>query len=284
MSYNPDFPVVLGLTGEALTGKTITAKTIAPAARTVTDDERVWWTRLYFAMPLYEMATIKTMVEGDDSLDRVMYGIHAVLQDVWPSPLYGGPPYDELVEMVYDIASYPMPSSDMKPRRFLQWLGTDLCRTHDPDCWVNWMKRSIQKEYSLWRTEHANTLPISYSLDDVDNGDEGSDRIDKWQQELEERVFGVVIDDLRFPNEAEMIKGLPNGLLVKFTGSREVRARRALERDGRTMTEAEMSHASEASVNQIPEELFDVIIDTSNLTIEEQVSSTLAVVNKYIGA
>lgn len=247
---------MLGLAGEALTGKTVTADALSPQVRFNAPSDGIWWEHLFFAMPLYEMAAIRQKTAGQDYFDRCLYGIHSVLTDVWESPLYGGPPYDELVEMVYDIASYSVPPDGEKPRSFLQWVGTDVCRAHDPDCWIKWMKKKIAKEYSIW--------------------------LQGQPEDNDERHFGVVISDVRFPNEAEMIKSHPRGILIRLTADPEARAVRMKKRDGKEMSAEQQSHQSEAAVNSIPTELFDAIIDTSDIDVATQVSLVRSVVEKFI--
>lgn len=277
-TYDPDFPIVLGLAGEAATGKTVTANGLAPAARVVKgDEEGIYWEHLYFAMPLYQMSNARQTIEGDRAFDRILYQIHNTLLEVWPGPAAGAPPYDELIEMVFKIAEYPCPKEG-KPREFLQHVGTDICRDYDPDCWVAWMKQKVQREFASWRLE--NRPQFNYSLDPEEIAPD--EVIDRMEEEV--MKYGVVISDCRFPNEAEWIHNHPNGILVKLEATDEVLIERQLERDGAVMTESQKSHASELGVSQIPLEWFDHIMDTSEMSVKEQVYAVNQLAHEFIGA
>ena len=206
-------------------------------------------------MPLYEMASIRRDIEGEKSYHRKRYEVHRVLLEVFGSnPLYGAPDYDKLISMVNEICELPI-ASEGKPRSFLQKVGTEICRAEDDNCWVNWMDRKIESDYRAfvqdWRKEIA---------DDPDKQDEVPP------------TWGSIISDCRFVNEAEFIYNHPNGILVKLTATPEERARRIHERDGKEMTAEQLSHASEKQVSLIPEEWFAEVVDTTGMSIEDQVT------------
>jgi ABC-type dipeptide/oligopeptide/nickel transport system ATPase component len=243
-SLNHNEPIVLGLCGLAGTGKTSTARSIVPAdiVREVKnrEDEILYIIdHLVLATPLYEMASIRLKTEGDLSRDRILFGIHDVLLDLFShSPLYGAPPYDELVAVVHTIASMPI-EMDTKPRSFMQDVGT-VCRSYDPDCFVKWIKRRI------------NGSAISHIAQDI------------------QPIY--IVSDVRFDNEARMVKSFSNGLLVCFEADEETRQNRIELRDGVRLTEDQLSHESEQM--EIDPSLIDLRIDTTELTQKQQAEET----------
>lgn len=258
-SFTPNHPLVLGLAGEAASGKTITAMSLAPIASMIADSEdgaSILWNRLFFAMPLYEIVRTRRDIEGPDARDRMRYEIHSILLEVFGnSPLYGAPPYSQLVEMVEAIVAAPL-TGGAKERSFMQTVGTDICRAYDPNCWVNWMRRKVNELYR----EFSRQLP-----------------------EDSETLYGIAIDDVRFTNEAQYVANQPNGVLLKLTVDPEVQAQRIYDRDGIVMTPEQLSHPSERAVSEIPNELFSEVIDTSDMTVAEQVDHIRKVVTSITG-
>lgn len=252
--------VVVGFAGEAATGKTSTADALVPGASSqlFRDEGSSFfglgynWTHLSFALPLYQMASARRDIEGHMSRDRQLYEIHRTLLDTWDSPLFGGPSYDQLVEMAYQIQEFPI-TTEGKPRDFFQYVGTDLCRAFDRDCWVRWMRKKIDQEHRDFILQRRLD---GHGLDEED----------------EDPLFGVIISDVRYQNEAEFIKRFKNSRMIRFTARPEVIQERLLERDGRLMTREQNGHETETSVRDIDKKLFDATIDTSDLTLEEQVN------------
>lgn len=266
--YNPDLPLVVGLAGGYATGKTATANGLAPNGRLIhppDEDEsgpRIEWDHFYFALPLYRMATARQSIEGDLEYDRMAYEILLTLLDVvGTNPLFGSPPFNDLIQMAYEITEYPCPREG-KPRSFLQWVGTDLLRAYDEDVWVKWMGRKIATEHRLFRQEHLDV--DGYLKDDAP-------------------LYGVVVSDCRFDNELKLIRDHPNGILIKLTASPEVVENRQLMRDGYTMSESQKNHQSETSL-QLPDELYDAIINTDNISVTEQVNQVKRIVSAFTGA
>lgn len=263
MSNYPD-KIVLGLSGKALTGKTSVADVLRPPF--ITDQnivyDNVQWYKADFAAPMYELAAIRQKIEGQDAHDRMLYEIHKVLVDLFgSSPLYGAPPYDELVDLVYEIALVHC-EKEGKPRAFLQYIGTDLMRSRYPDVWVNYAIRRIEREYRAW-----------INLEDIkfDQGTKGMST-----------HFGAVIGDLRFKNEANWVKDQSNGFLVRYTCDPRERQERSERRDGTYVPLEQLSHASENDLDDFPESAFDLILDTTNLSIEEQVTFTLKALKEKV--
>lgn len=233
-TFNPDFPIILGLYGLACSGKTSVASTLVPDAIVTENRGPIRWDTLNFAAPLYEMVSVRHQIEGDYRKDRTLYAIHEILVDLYSgSPLYGAPRYDDLVQLVHEVYTTPLSESGTKPRDFMQTIGM-RCREFDPDCFVKRLKRKVMAGASLVE---------------------------------DDQIYAMVVDDVRLPNEAEMIANFPNGVVIELTASPEVRRERALARDGFAMTPEQANHVSETST--IHSDLIAGTIDTNNLTIDE---------------
>jgi len=231
---NHDTPIVVGISGLAGAGKTSTAEGIVPGKIVHMPPEAVW-DHMFFAMPLYSLASIRRNTLGENSIDRQLYQTMEKFLDIFVSPIYGGPSFDRLVNIVKETVAMPLPlNKDLKPREFLQDVGY-LARQEDPDCFAKFMDRKIKRR----RKEF--------------------DR---------EKPYIVLVSDLRYPNEAEMIRKYDNSLIIKLDASPENRADRLTKRDGKTMTLEELSHESESFYNEIVE---DVIINTNDTTLDEQI-------------
>ncbi len=259
--YNPNKPIVVGLCGKAATGKTAVAKGFVPTASSSAiffegdtekqlEDARIIVDHLYFAMPLYSMATIKTKTEGDKVAERELYGIHEVLFDLFGrSPLYGLPPYNQLVALTHMIHQMDI-SRDTKPRSFLQNSGT-LIRSIDPDTFTTWVERKI----------------IANSASAIEMG-------------VPHLTF---ISDVRMPNEAQMIAEQDNGVVIEYTCDDGVRNARILDRDGVRMTPEQAAHESE-KIDRIDPGHIDGVIDSTYLSIKEQAEFTTKFINETFGA
>lgn len=262
--FTPDHPIVLGLYGKALTGKTITGESIAPRDYIPDPNKNpIQWDHLFFALPLYKMATARQKIEGTAAKDRIRYEIHsALLEILGRSPLFGAPPYKELIELVEKISNIPMPDGE-KPRTFLQEAGT-LCRSWNEDCFVNWVNRMVNNSFQFFKKEQQEIKAEEHVLDEY----------------MPEKAFaglGIVLSDIRYPNEAAYVRKARNSVLVELTASDEVRQQRAMRRDGHFLTEKQKNHSSETQT--IPQDWFDASLDTSDLSVQEQVTAVLQIVN-----
>lgn len=267
--FDPEKPLVLGIAGRSGVGKSALADVLAPRAR-ISDlnAEKIRWTHLFYAMPLYELASIRRTVQGTAAKDRQKYQVHALLTDVFgSSPLFGAPPYSKLVEMVEEIVSLPFPTDGSKPKEFMQKAGTDIVRAWDENAWVNWMRNKITKEFLAFRSE--NPTP---------------DYADEDEEEVigKEKLFGVVVSDVRFGNEAKLITEQPNGILIKLEADDEELAERQSKRDGRTLTPEMLKHPSEG-LAEIPEEWYDLVVDNTNLSIKETVEVVVELLESFTG-
>ncbi len=110
-------------------------------------------------------------------------------------------PLYNIQDYVYKTAGIPNTGKD---RKLLQWLGTEWGRSVETNLWVNtWKKR-----YEELRKEHPTVV--------------------------------VLVDDLRFDNEAEVVKVM-GGKIVTLATSQDVRAKR-IHLSGET-------HASESGIS-----------------------------------
>jgi cytidylate kinase len=253
---DPNQPIILGLAGAAATGKTSVAETLVPRAQINTISNGITWDHIFFALPLYEMASAKKNIRGLRERERQLYSLHSVIYDLFGgSPIGNVPDYDVLINIVKDIYSLPFNPEDIKPRSFLQKAG-DVCREVDEDCFARW---AIAKSHKLYREYIRN--------DSMYN---------------ESNPFCVIISDVRFVNEAQFILNQDNGILICFDASEEVRDSRILDRDGVHMTAEQKNHKSEQQIETI-KEMASAIIDTDNLTIAQQTKETINIVNEMMG-
>jgi len=188
------------------------------------------------------------------------------------NPLYGAPNYDDLLQMVYEIAEYPCPKEG-KPRSFLQHIGTDILRAYDGGIWTKWMDRKIKEEYRKFLWEHREIEPCCEHQ--CDNPVMDLDVVPP--------MYGVVISDCRFQNEAQLVAEHPNGVLLKFTADIEEADRRQFERDGYVMNGTQKSHQSEHQWDSIPEEWYNKIIDTTDMSVKEQTDYVRNLITKMTG-
>lgn len=254
--YNEDYPIVLGLAGKAATGKTAVAESIVPKASFGNTNNGIVWDHIFFAMPLYEFYSIRSVIEGQNAQSRKLFSIHNALYDLYGnSPLGSVPAYNDFVQLVHKINDEKLDFDGSKPRSFLQKVG-DYCREYDESCFAKW---GIRKASSI----HSEYL---YSLD----------------KDEEENPHCVIISDVRFINEAKTILNQPNGIIVKFDASDEVRRQRIFNRDSVFMTDEQMSHRSEKEIDMMSD-IIDVVIDSSEITIEEQVNLTIKSVKESFG-
>lgn len=256
-SNSENNPIVVGLCGKAGTGKTSVANTIVPSHTIKYDKEnKAIWDHNFFAMPLYEMASIKRITKGEKQEDRILFQLHEVLFDVFGgSPLYGAPSYDEFITLVKEIADLPMPIDDeIKPREFLQKAGK-LCRLKNETCFTQWARRkTYQRCSSLLASQEEEGFYENYVC---------------------------IISDVRYENEAEMIKSMPNGILIRFDASHDVRLNRLYKRDGYKMSDEQLNHESE-KVELIDDSMLNAVINTDTMNVEQQAEETMKTIQKEI--
>jgi dephospho-CoA kinase len=147
-------------------------------------------------------------------------------------------PMRDIAKNIFDIHD----KTDPRYRVLMQKLGTDWFRSFDPDVWVKYLKRRIDKA--------------------------------DWEYP------GIVVDDVRFINEA--ITLLDWGWsLIYIDCPVEIRKERCLKRDG-NFNEESLKHISELEVEQIRKELssrLNIIDGTISIDkIPDQVKKILELV------
>lgn len=250
-----NMPIILGLAGKAGSGKTSVAEQICPKASLGSSKingliQDVVWDHIFYALPLYEMSVIKKTIKGLNEVSRKKHAIHNVLYDLYGgTPIGNMPDYDIMVEKVNQIYNTPIESGDIKPRSFLQKVG-DICREGSPNCFAEW---AIIKSTKLYR---------SY--------------LSSLEEDQQPSPFCVIISDVRCLNEVSAIQKLPNGRVIYYSATEQTLDERLLKRDGRLPTEEHRLHSTESQSDQVKHQS-DFIIQTDNLTIEQQVEATLSV-------
>lgn len=248
---NPEQPVFIGFVGLAGAGKTETARSIVPISSIgsygdVKNTELgnpfpdIVWDHYWFSLPLYDMYEMKTKTLGVNQADRILYGLHDIVNEVMKQNIS----YDDMIELVYDIYAFPVKANEDKPRDFLTGVG-DMCRKLNNKCFVDFIKYKL---YANWRS-----LQTEYSRGNEDPP-----------------LYIPIISDVRMPWEAQMIMDQPNHLLFKFNVCQEVQRRRLVERDGIYMTKEQLTHDTETAMNYIPDEWYDFVIETDDLSVAEQ--------------
>jgi len=247
-NFKEDYPIILGLAGKAGSGKTTVAENLVPKGSIDVSIGGIKWDHIFYALPIYELASIKRTISGTNAKNRQLYAIHEVLFEVYGGSALGNiPSYETLVEKVSLLYHLPIEPEGIKPRSFMQEAG-DICRHGFEDCFATWAISKSHKMFSSYRK----------SLSE----DEARD------------PFAVIISDVRFINEAQKILEQPNGIIVCFDATEEVLLDRIMKRDGRPMTDQQSSHKSEQQISTIAS-MSNYVVDTSDMSIEEQVSSTL---------
>ena len=247
-NFKEDYPIIIGLAGKAGSGKTTVAENLVPKGSIDVSLGGIKWDHIFYALPLYELASIKRTISGMNSKNRQLYAIHDVLFDLYGGSALGNiPSYEDLIEKVNSIYNLKIESEGTKPRNFMQSAG-DICRNGFEDCFAKW---AISKSNKMYITYKKNLTE-----------DEHPD------------PYAVIISDVRFVNEAEKILEQPNGMIICFDATEQVLMERIIKRDGRPMTEQQSAHKSEQQISDIIK-IATHVIDTSHMSIEEQVTKTL---------
>jgi dephospho-CoA kinase len=251
-SFKKNQPIIIGFAGKAGSGKTSVAESIVPKGSIETFKNGVKWDHIFYALPIYEMASIKKNIQGFNQKRRRMYAIHEVLYDLYGGSSLGDvPEYEDLVEMVNKIYSMPIDPEGIKPRDFLQKAG-DLCRSKHPDCFAKW---AIIKSNKIYRSYTSSLL-----------------------EDDEELPVAILVSDVRYLNEAEHILKQPNGVVVCFDASTETLNERLIKRDGKLMDPEHSSHPSENEIHKV-KEVANIVINTDGMSLEEQTENTINKLN-----
>lgn len=244
MNLDTSEPVIVAFAGNAGAGKTSTANMIVPKGSIMADRPEMLWDHTFFAKPIYDMITAKTRIEGSDAEDRILYGLHDVVYDL----LQRRCSYEDLIELVYDLYHIPceFQADEDKPRLFMQTSG-DYCRALYVDCFADYAIKDITSRFHYIAQEYENNEedpPLSFSI----------------------------ISDLRMRNEFDIVRRQPNNIIIKFAAGEDELDRRLFERSGRSLAPQEKKHISEAELASISDEEFDIIVDTTTLTLQDQAS------------
>lgn len=248
MNFNENHPIIIGLAGKAGSGKTSVAEALVPKGSIEVSLGGIKWDHIFYALPLYELSSIRRTISGTNSKNRQLYAIHDVLFNLYGGSALGNiPSYENLVQKVNAIHNLPIEPEGIKPRSFMQKAG-DICRDGFEDCFAKWAILKSNKLHSMYKK--------SLTEDEL------------------EVPYAVIISDVRFINEAKTILDQPNGMVICFDATKEVLQDRLIKRDGKLMTEEQMSHLSEQQIGDIMK-IASNTIDTSNMSLEEQVKATL---------
>jgi ABC-type polysaccharide/polyol phosphate transport system ATPase subunit len=76
-------PIIIGLAGRAGSGKTSVAEAIVPKAAFETVKYGMKWDHIFYALPLYEMASSKKNIQGLSSDSRKKYALHDILYEIY---------------------------------------------------------------------------------------------------------------------------------------------------------------------------------------------------------
>jgi len=241
-------PIILGLAGKAGSGKTTVAEQIVPKGSIESTQGSIKWDHIFYARPLYEMASVKKNIRGVNEQSRKLYAIHDILFDVYGGSAIGNiPSYEEFTEKVKQIQSLPIEPEGIKPRKFLQKAG-DICREFDADCFAKW---AIIKANRIYRQYIKQNEESDFESD-----------------------FGIIISDVRYLNEAKSILKQPNGFVIVFDADEDTLDNRLIKRDGKLMSGDELSHSSESQINDI-KEVASIVMKTDSMSIEDQVKETI---------
>jgi dephospho-CoA kinase len=254
--FKKEMPIIVGLAGKAGSGKTSVAEFFVPKGSIDVKMHGVKFDHIFFALPLYELASIKKSIKGVNALNRQLYSIHETLFDIYGNSALGYiPHYFDFVDKVEEIFNLPIEPEGTKPRSFLQKAG-DICRDGNPDCFAMW---GISKSMKLYQQYYKSLA-----------------------EDEDESPFVVFISDVRFVNEAERILKQPNGVVICFDADQKTLDERILKRDGRMMSEEQKSHKSEQQIEDI-KAMSTHVIRTDNMSVEDQAMETLKILKLVQG-
>lgn len=145
---------------------------------------------------------------------------------------------------------YPTPNNGyLTPRFVLQKLGTEVGRSIDPDVWVRHavnMSKSVLEQGFVYS-----------ALEGV-----------RVRGEYERRAQGVVISDLRYPNEMKLIRKAGGQIWRK-------------KRNTQVLPGAAATHTSETALLDIPDSEFDLVLPSFETTAE--LEALIASVHSVVG-
>lgn len=253
-------PIILGLAGKAGSGKTSVAEQIVPKGALESIRDGIKWDHIFYALPLYELASIKKNILGTNSKSRKLYAIHQVLYDLYGgSPIGFVPDYADLVSMTQMIESMPIDSEGTKPRDFLQKAG-DLCRSYRSSVFEEWAIIKSVKSFRVYQKSNDETAF-------------------NFGPEEDMSPFCMIVSDVRYPGEAESILKHPNGFVICFDASKEVLDSRLVKRDGHSLSAEHLAHPSENQIEEL-KKIASSVISTDEMTLEQQTKVTVELIKQ----
>jgi len=262
MRYQSDRPIHLGITGVACSGKTTLADTLAPRVRIVVDDDElsgIWWEHITMGKPFHELVSILQMTEGEAARERIRYAFHEVLADVI-NPSNADVHYVDLVDLVLELSAWNV-DGDSKPRAFMQTVSSKV-RALDPNCLTTSTIRRMRIAEAQFNKEQAEREDREEELDKVPP------------------VLGIVVSDVRIADQCGMVRDQPNNMMIKLTAPESVLRERQINLGHGAGLE---THDTESWPATAPDETFDAIYDTSEMTPHEICVDIHQHIHKLIG-
>jgi hypothetical protein len=236
-------PIVLGLAGDSMTGKTTVARALAPSARMVEDGD---------SFPFWwEHIDFYSSFGELASIRTKTEGARR-----WDRMAYG------IHDVLVDLLGYPAYGGPDYGRlvKFVKWVcnwpgeagplffaaARQEAQRLNPNCTVQWMQRKIGAAHTYFRSEFA--------------------------EHDSPPVFGIVISDVMMPHEFAFIRDQSSSnILVKLVATPEVRRDRA--DDGEALRSTPLP----------PDDDFDAVVDTSELSRAAMADVVLNLVRRRLG-
>lgn len=243
MNIGNVFPVLIN--GKAGAGKTATAKGIVwPGGEGVgTFAPRKMGDMTYFmntyalASPLAEMKRVKTDTTGKNAIERQLWLIDDICDNLFPKFSCA---YEDYVELVYDIVAYPL-KEDSKNRDFYTQIG-DRCNELYKHVFIENTIRNIIKDYKI-----------------------------ATKDDHEDAIFIPIISDTRLQPELDLFKERFNTVnFIKLDVSEHIRQERLQKRDNEPMRMDQSQHPTASY--EFSEGSFDLIVNGDTLDLNDQVS------------
>lgn len=249
-NFDLNEPIIVGLSGKAGSGKTSVAENIVPKGAIDTTRNGAKWDHIFYALPLYELASIKRTIKGTNERSRQLYAIHDVLYDIYGrNPLGKIPDYEDLVSRSMKIKDLSVEPEGVKPRSFLQTSG-DICKDGFNNCFADWAIYKIKSMHRNYLRSIGEEDPLPYV---------------------------VIVSDVRFEAEASSILSQRNGMVICFDASPNVLEERLIKRDGKVMDLNHSLHRSELEIDTI-KNTCEIIINTDNMSVEQQTHATMSAI------
>lgn len=225
ISFDPHKPIVLVLTGKSGVGKSTLAGAIAPPLGSSTinytdnlpnpwNRHPIHWHEFSIQPPLQALLAARSRIEGENDVERQKYEILKTLLDLFnQSPLYGAPPFDDLVRMVNELMSF----SANYDKSFMR-SARQLIEAYDPDALYKCLSRSVIGRY------------VSYNNDLVKDIEELEDTYP--DKAFGPKLFGAVISDVSSDEEWDFIRStFDNTLVIELQCDEDIRMERLDDHD-----------------------------------------------------